>query len=118
MQKTFVKHSTLFLLLLIYINRGLFIAPNEAKNQNFVEINTFIEWAVQLVSGECNDIDEDGDMQSDCNFVTVFQHDFPQQLTLINLYSESSEKIPFLNTENILQKIFYPQIDHPPEHFS
>ena len=74
---------------------------------------------MQLVTGECNDIDEDGDLQSDCNSVkivnTVFFQEFAQYLDLLNLHPKNYKKISFPNKKNLYLKDFYAQIDHPPQ---
>jgi len=118
-QKTVVKYSIIFLFLLVYINRGLFITPYEFENQCNEEINSVIEWAIQLVTGVSNNIDEDGDSQSDCNSIKIisynFYHEFTQHLELLSLYSKSMEKMVFPKKESIPQKSFYTQIDHPPQ---
>jgi len=122
MQKAIVKHSTILLLLLIYINRGIFIAPYEAENNGNKEINSVIEWVTQLVTGESNDIDEDGDLHSDCNSVKTvsfnYYQEFAQHLELLKLHSAIIEKLAFSNKDNIFQKGFYTQIDHPPQTIS
>ena len=115
MQKTVAKYSIIFLLLLVYINRGVFVTPFELKNQSGGEINSVIEWIQQLATGEGNDIDEDGDIQTDCSFTPSFLHDFPQQLTQINLLSKEIKKNRFPDKENFLLKDFFDEIDYPPE---
>ena len=118
MQNT-VKYSIIFLLLVIYINRGVFITPYEIENHGNKEVNSIIEWVTQLVTGEDNGIDEDGDLQTDCNSVKVlcysYYQEFAQYFDLLSLYSKSLEKTAFPNNENILQTGFYTQIDHPPQ---
>ena len=119
MQKPTVKYVIVIFLALIYINRGLFIASAyEMENQGSREINSVIELAWQLITGECNDIDEDGDLQSDSNFVKIIQYDFSnaQSFELANLFSKNINK-RFSNNENILTKDFCSQIDQPPEVF-
>ena len=118
MQKTVVKYSIIFLLLLVYINRGLFVAPYEIENHGNNETNSVMEWIIQSVTGESNDIDEDGDSQSNCHFVKIVQYDFSEQITknfdLANLWSKNINNfIP--HKEDIPQKSFYTQIDQPPE---
>lgn len=119
MQNNFVKYSVTFFFLLVYINRGIFIVPYEAENHGCEEINTVIEWINQLITGESNDIDEDGDGQTDCNFVKIVQHDFSQQMTncfeLANLYYKNLEKIAFPSKDNFSLNDFYSKIDHPPQ---
>ena len=119
MQKTVVKYSIIFLLLLIYINRGVFVTPYELENQGGGELNTVAEWLVELITGESNDIDEDGDMQTDCNSVNIVHHDFSQQIAqrieLMNLFSIDINKLGFLSEEKIPVKDFYSLIERPPE---
>ena len=115
MQKKFVKYSLISLLLLIYINRGLFVSPHEIENHGVAETNSIIEWVLQLVTGESNDIDEDGDMQSSCNFTLIYLQDFPPHSIQVNLFPKDIKKNKFFNKENFIQKDFYDQIDRPPE---
>jgi hypothetical protein len=119
MQKIAVKYLMIAFLLMVYINRGLFIsAALEIDNQGNGEINSVIEWVMQLITGEENSIDEDSDSQSNCHFVKIVQHDFSQQIAqnfeLTNLFSKNINK--FLpRKENIPLKGFHGQIDQPPE---
>jgi hypothetical protein len=115
MQKTVAKYSIIFFLLFVYINRGFFIAPFEVENHGNSEVNSVIEWIAQLVTGESNDIDEDGDMQSDCSSVKIFCEDFAQYIDLLNLHPKCVEKIACPHNENFYLKDFYTQIDHPPQ---
>jgi hypothetical protein len=119
MQRPVLKYSITFLLLLIYINRGLFITPYEIENTGNKEVNSVMEWVIQLVTGESNDIDEDGDLQSDCNSVKIVSHDFyqkfAQSLELLSLHEKNIEKIRFQTKENFYRNDFYTQIDHPPQ---
>ena len=122
MQKKFVKYSLTFLFLLVYINRGIFVFPYEAENNGSKEINTVIELLTQLITGESNNIDEDGDGQTDCNSVKIVQRDFSQQMAnyfeLANLFSKKLAPNTFPSEESIPQKEFYFQIDHPPQKIS
>ncbi|MCL2329219.1 MAG: hypothetical protein FWC39_12010 [Bacteroidetes bacterium] len=119
MQKTFVKYSLIFLLTVVYVNRGFFITPYEMENHGNKEVNSIIEWVAQLITGESNDIDEDGDAQSHCNSVKTVNVNFCQELTqyldLLDLYSKSIEKFEFPSEENLPLKDFCFQIDHPPQ---
>jgi hypothetical protein len=119
MPKTVVKYLMIAFLLMVYTNRGLFIsAALEIDNQKKGEINSVIEWVIQLITGKENDIDEDSDSQSNCSFMKIVQHDFSQQIAqnfeLTNLFSKNIDKF-ILYKENIPLKIFYTQIDQPPE---
>jgi len=115
MQKTVVKYSIIFLLLAVFINRGLFVTPSEAENQGGREVNSVIEWVLEFITGDSNDIDEDGDMQTDFNFTHAFLYDFPLQPVLIQNVSKDIKTIGFPPKEIIPNKAFYCQIDHPPE---
>ena len=113
------KYSIIVFMLLVYINRGFFISSYETENYGNKEVNSIFEWITQLITGECNDIDEDGDLQSDCNSVkivnTTFYQEFAQYLGFMNLYSKNCEVQIFPNKENLYLKDFYTQIDHPPQ---
>ena len=119
MQNTVVKYSITFLFLLVYINRGIFITPYEFENHGNNEVNSLIELLTQLITGESNDIDEDGDLQNDCNSVQTVSFNFYQEfahcLNLLSSHSANLEKIAFSNEVNFLQKDFITQIDHPPQ---
>ena len=115
MQNNVVKYSITVLLLIVYINRGIFVTPYEVENKRGGEINSVIEWIHQLATGECNGIDEDGDSQTFWNFTNIFTCDFQQQSSQIDLFSKEIKKSGFPNKENFLSSDFYFQIDHPPE---
>ena len=119
MQKTVVKYSIIFFLLLIYINRGFFITPYEFENHENKEVNSLVEWIMQLVTGESNDIDEDGDLSTDCNSIKIAGNTFCQEFTLsielLSLYSDYLKKKAFSTEEKFYLKDIYTQIDHPPQ---
>jgi len=119
MQKTFVKYSLIILLAVVYVNRGFFVTPYEIENHGNKEINSVVEWVLQLVTGESNDIDEDGDAQSHCNSVKTVNVNFCQEIArysdLLNIYSKNVGKFEFPNAENLPLKDFCFQIDHPPQ---
>jgi len=93
MQKTVVRHFLAIFLLLLYINRGFFISSADEINNSNGEINSVVEFLVECITGECNDIDEDGDSQTDCNSAKTVHLDFSQQLAqrmeLMNLFSKN-----------------------------
>ena len=108
------------LLLMVYINRGLFVSSAyEIDNQGKGEINSVIEWIMQMITGKENGIDEDGDIQNSCNFVKIVQHYFSEPITknfdLTNLFSKKLDKLIVLRKTNISDIKFHSQIDHPPE---
>ena len=106
-------------MLIVYINRGFFISSYENENYGNIEVNSVFEWITQLITGEFNDIDEDGDLQSDCNSVKIvnstFFQEFAQYLDFMNLYLKNRKTTSFPNKENLYLKDFYAQIDHPPK---
>ena len=115
MQKKFVKYSIIFFLLLVYVNRGFFIVPYEIESKDNKEINSVIEWVLELVTGVSNDIDEDGDMQTDCSFTHIILYDFPLQFVQIDVSSKDITKIGIPYKENFYLKDFFDEIDYPPE---
>ena len=115
MQNAVVKYSIIFLLLLLYLNRGVFVVPYEVENHSNKEINSVVEWVLQLVTEESNDIDEDGDLQTDCSFTPVFIHEFPPQFTQLNLFPKEVKKTVFPYKDNFFLNDFYSQIEKPPE---
>jgi hypothetical protein len=115
MRNSVVKNLITIFFLLIYINRGLFVSDAyEMENPNG-ELNSVVELLVELITGEGNDIDEDGDVQTDFSYVTIVQHDFAQSFEAAKLFSKDIEKNRFPIKENFPVKGFYFQIDHPPE---
>jgi len=117
MQKPIVRHLMTIFLLLIYINRGFFISSAYEMESPNGEINSVAELLIELITGESNDIDEDGDMQTDCNSVTPhdFSQQFAQSIELANLFSKNINKFRFSNNENLPGNNYYGQIDQPPE---
>jgi hypothetical protein len=119
LQNTIVKYLVISFLLMVYLNRGIFITPYEAENEGNKETNSVIEWIAQLITGESNDIDEDGDSQTDWNYTQINLYDFSQELTQCldgtHLFSKDIGKIEFPHKENIPQTDFCFQIDHPPK---
>jgi hypothetical protein len=102
--------------MLIYLNRGLFVsAAYEVDNRENGELNTVIEFLIQLATGEENGIDEDEDMQSNSICVNIIQHDCSQNFELTNLLANNAKKLVFPNKEDIPSSNFNDRIDHPPE---
>jgi hypothetical protein len=112
-------------LMLSYINRGLFVDMSEAdvvcadfsahtKN----EINSVMELIFDL-TGNPNDIDEDGDTPEN---YTVFHfakllvcQDLFQTLALHNHFPKDINESFFVFSDTIFSSPFYGQIDHPPQ---
>jgi hypothetical protein len=118
MKKPVIRRWATILLMLMYINRGFFISSVEVESPDG-EVNSVVEWVVLLITGHENGIDEDGDVQSDCNVVQIVHYDFSQQLAqtleLVNLFSKEITKTAIPNKETLPTKDFYSRIDHPPE---
>jgi hypothetical protein len=119
MQKPIVRQFITIFLLLMYINRGFFISSAYEMESPNGEINSVAELVVELITGESNDIDEDGDMQTDCHGTEIVHHDFSQQLAqsheIMNLFSKNIKKYGFSKEENLPANNYYRQIDQPPE---
>jgi hypothetical protein len=118
MKKPIIRQSLTVLLMLIYINRGFFISSAiEMESQNG-EINTVAELLTELITGESNDIDEDGDMQTDCHGSGIVHYDFQQlaqHIELASLFSKNIQTSGFSNEENLPTNNFFNRIDQPPE---
>jgi len=119
MKNAIFKHLITLILLLVFINRGFFVSSAYETYSNDNEVNSIIEWIMELVTGENNNFDEDGDSQSDHNFVKIVQHDFTQQVTknleLANLFSINKINFTIPNKENLPPINFFDKIDKPPE---
>jgi len=110
----------IFPLLLIFINRGLFVASAyEIDNRENGEINTLVEWVALLLTGECNDLDEDGDEQSLLNCLKIVQPVICQQNAqislLANLFANNVIKFQVPKKITLPDTEFYLKIDYPPE---
>ncbi|MDR0872163.1 MAG: hypothetical protein LBN27_01680 [Prevotellaceae bacterium] len=117
MFKTALKYTAIAFLLMLYINRGLFVTPAE-MNSNPSEINSLTELFVEFITGHSNNIDEDGNLQETCNSAKNIQpliaQQFSQSLELWNKFPQKTEKLYFPITENIPNLPILGQIDHPP----
>ena len=119
MHKPAVRHFLTIVLVLLYINRGFFISGALEMESKEGEINSVVEFLIELITGESNDIDEDGDNQTDCNPVQIAQPDISQHLTrcieTANLLSEKISKFGIPNKENLPNTDFFSKIEQPPE---
>ena len=107
-------------LLLIFINRGLLVSSAyEIDSQGGGEVNTLIELVALLVTGECNDVDEDGDEQSVFHLAKVAQFDFNyqymQNLLTGRVYVKNILKFEIPGKEDVPKENFCSQIEYPPE---
>ena len=118
MQKPTIRYLLTIFLLLMYINRGFFISDALEMNNTDGEINSVAEYIVLLITGESNDIDEDGDSQTCCHFIKILQPDFSQQLAqnimLASLFFKEIKTV-FPATADLYNIDFYCRIEQPPE---
>ena len=108
-------------LMLSYLNRGLYVDTSEADfvyPNHTTEINSVLELILSL-TGNPNDIDEDGDSPEN---YTLFQfskllicQDFEQALRLNHLFSKATKKTFYVFSDDLSSSPFYGQIDHPPQ---
>jgi len=108
-------------LLLIYTNRGLFVAmpgieiscSHPAASS---EVNSLLEIIINWAGGH-NDLDEDGDSPESYNTAQSVQPLIDQNLTYIRFTCPctSTHKIFFIFDEVMPSSDTYGTIDHPPE---
>ena len=119
MKKVVVKYLMVFLLLTIYINRGVFVAmPGiELSNSSGNEINSLLEVIINW-TGSHNDVDEDGDYPENYNASQTAQPLIAQNLMYINYLTHpytTAKKILFPVVETMILSDYYGTIDKPPE---
>jgi len=124
MKHSFSKYPIIIVLLFIFLNRGLFVAMPETEinlgeKSSKQEINSFIELLAGLITGENNNIDEDGDSSESLNTVKITQtfiyQTFSLSLETREKFAETKPKLQFPDSEKIPQLLVYGQIDHPPQ---
>ena len=119
MRNSWFKYSIMVCLLVVYINRGLFVAMPGAELSGSTddEINSILELVLDL-TGRPNHVDEDGDCPESYSFTTITQPLIAQNFiysmntgctyatesNLFELFDESVDSIDYNRT-----------IDHPPE---
>jgi len=109
-------------LLVIYINRGLFVAApgvemSCAHPASSNEINSLLEIILNWTGGH-NNVDEDGDYPESYNAAQTFQPLIdPNSIhtTFLTHPNTAVHKIFYLFNETILSLYAYGTIDHPPE---
>ena len=124
MLKTSLNVLLIVFLMLSYLNRGLFIDMSEGNfshsnhiSQTKNEINSVLELIFAL-TGNTNDIDEDGDTPEAYSFSVVEPFvfsDFAQTLEQNNLFSKDIKKTFYVSSDTIFSLLVYGQIDHPPQ---
>ena len=118
MRSSCFKYCIMFLLLITYINRGLFVAmPGiEMSTYNSAEVNSVLEVILNLAGGE-NDIDEDGDLPENYGAAKTVQPLIDQNMAdaCMVCHFVPARKILFLIDEVLASLDTYGTIDHPPE---
>ena len=124
MLKTSLNVLLIVFLMLSYLNRGLFIDMSEGNSsssnhtsQTKNEINSILELIFAL-TGNPNDIDEDGDTPEAYSFSIVEPFvfaDFAQTLEQNNLFSKDIKRTFYVSSDAIFSLLVYGQIDHPPQ---
>ena len=120
MKRKIVSYLLILPVLLIFINRGLFVSSAyEIDSQGGGEVNTLIELVALLVTGECNAIDEDGDEQSNFHFAKIVQLDFFRQsmqcVLPVRVYVKKIFELEIPGKEDIPKENYCSQIEYPPE---
>ena len=109
------------ILLVTYINRGLFVAapgvetfcPHSSSN----EINSLLEVIINWAGGH-NNVDEDGDSPETYSVAQTFQpliDSNSMYATCLTYPSAAVRNVFFQFNETILSLYNYGTIDHPPE---
>jgi len=120
MQSNWIKYTITVVLLVIYINRGLFVAmPGmELSSTHYGssnEINSLLEVILNFVGCE-NNIDEDGDTPESYDAAKTLQplidHDMYACMTCPHA---TVRKTFYLSNEAMPSLHIYRNIDHPPE---
>ena len=105
-------------LLMMYINRGLFVAmPGvESSNPSGNEINSLLEVIINCAGGN-NDLDEDGDCPESYNTAHTIQPLIDQNpaYTCLTCPYTFTHKIFYIFDEAMPSSDTYGTIDHPPE---
>ncbi|MDR0872779.1 MAG: hypothetical protein LBN27_04845 [Prevotellaceae bacterium] len=118
MLKSVTKYVSIAFLLMIYINRGLFVAPAEMSN-NPHEINSIAEFLTEIITGQSNNIDEDGDSQETCNMAKIITQIFSPQVSqvsdIVDLSAKITEDFTFPAKENIPPKPLLGTLEQPPQ---
>ncbi len=122
MRSNWFKYLMLIGFLMIYINRGLFVATpgTETTNTNPAssnEVNSLLEIIIELAGGH-NHIDEDGDSPESYNFAKTAQPVInPGQNLVAGMerpYTPANKL--FLLIDEAMPSLYtYGTIDHPPE---
>jgi len=110
------KYGMMFLLLITYINRGLFVAMPNAETCSSNDVNSLLEMIINW-AGLQNDIDEDGDSPENYGAAKTVQPliDPNVMYACLTCPYATLPKIFYLFDEVMLPTDAYGIIDHPPE---
>ena len=122
MRSNCFKYIMMSVLLVMYINRGLFIAApgfemSGAQSSSGNEINSLLEVMIIWAGGD-NSADEDGDAPETYNAAQTIQPliDPNSLFTTYLMFSNTAvHKVFYLHNETILSLYNYGTIDHPPQ---
>ena len=124
MRSNWFKYIVTVCLLVIYVNRGLFIAApgiemSSTNNGLSSEINSLLEVIINLTGGQ-NNIDEDGDCPETYNSLIIAQLIFdPNSMNLNNLSPNTISRKMFFHYDEIIPPLDHIGIiDQPPEQLS
>jgi len=120
MQSSWFKYTLTVSLLIIYINRGLFVAEpgiefSSTHLGSSSEINSLLEVIIKMAGGD-NQLDEDGDTPESYNAAKTIQpvidHEMYNSITCPNTIVC---KTFYLTNEAKPSLHLYKNIEHPPE---
>jgi hypothetical protein len=118
MSNNWYKYILTVILLMFYLNRGLFVAmPGiEISNPSGSEINSLLEIIINWAGGQ-NHLDEDGDCPESYNVAKIIQPLIDQNLMCVCLTCPyiPIHKIFYIYNEAMPSLDTYGTIDHPPE---
>ena len=118
MRSNWFKYLISFILLVFYINRGLFVAPGfEVSNSSGNEINSLLEVIINWAGGY-NDVDEDGDCSETYDTARTAQFLSDQNLNYSTCLTHPFAMVHKLfspDDEAMITSGFYGTIDQPPE---
>jgi len=119
MRSIWFKYLMTVILLVTYINRGLFIAAPgvetfSAHSASGNEINSLLEIIINCAGGQ-NNIDEDGDSPETYSAAQIFQPLIAPSSMYLTYPNATVRNVFFRFNETILSLYNYGTIDHPPE---
>lgn len=116
MRSKLFKYGMMFILLIAYINRGLFVAMPGVETSLSSDVNSLLEMIINW-TGLHNDIDEDGDSPENYGTAKTVQPliDPNVMYACLTCPYATVPKIFYLFDEVMLPLDAYGTIDHPPE---